>query len=70
MLDKSNILDEELYELLNKIEVPNIFSQRVCSFMQFHFFLYIYYKLNKICGLYIKWNLIAVLIFNVSMHAK
>lgn len=69
MLDKSNILDEELYELLNKIEVPNIFPQRVCSFMQFHFF-YIYYKLNKICGSYIKWNLIAVLIFNVSMHAK
>lgn len=70
MLDKSNILDEELYELLNKIEVPNIFPQRVCSFMQFHFFFYMYYKLNKICGLYIKWNLIAVLIFNVSMHAK
>lgn len=25
MLDKFNILDEELYELLNKIEVLNIF---------------------------------------------
>lgn len=36
MLNKSNI-DEELYELLKKIEVPNKFPWS--SFMQFQFFL-------------------------------
>lgn len=48
MLDKSNILDEELHELLNKIEVPNIFPQRVCSLMQFHFFYIYIYITNRI----------------------